>query len=519
MTDSCVFLLWRPRVKEDEPKTEQERTEKTEPSASSVASCSSDLVPERQSRQAFLRTRLGVPASRVPEKAATKVASSVERPRVEAKPESRGSAEYLSVKAALHQQLLREIDEENLLGSGEETLCRLVREFTERVLATDNLALNDAERKRLAEDLLEETLGVGPLAPLLADPAVTDVLVNGPHKVYIERFGRLEATQVRFRDDEHVLRIIQRIAARVGRRVDEGSPMVDARLPDGSRVNATIAPVALDGPTLSIRRFGRRRLRRQDLLQLGMLSPDMNTFLEHAVRGRKNILISGGTGAGKSTFLGALSEAISTDERIITIEDAAELVLDQPHVVRMETRPPNIEGHGRITQRDLVINSLRMRPDRIIVGEVRGPEALDMLQAMNTGHEGSLTTVHANSPRDALARLETMVLMAGVELPSRAIREQIVSALHLIVHVRRYEDGVRRVASIAEITGLEGLTPLTQELFRFERRGRKGRSILGEFAATGVMPHLVEELRERDIQIPVSIFQKPRGAGDPRTGP
>jgi pilus assembly protein CpaF len=285
--------------------------------------------------------------------------------------------------------------------------------------------------------------------------------------------------------------------------------MVDARLPDGSRVNATIPPVALDGPTLSIRRFGRQRLRRSDLLRLGMLSPDMATFLEHTVRARKNLLISGGTGAGKTTFLGAVAESIPPSERIITIEDAAELILDQRHTVRLETRPANVEGRGRITARDLVINVLRMRPDRIIVGEVRGPEALDMLQAMNTGHDGGLTTVHANSPRDALARLETMVLMAGMELPSRAIREQIVSALHFIIHVKRYEDGVRRVAAIVEITGLEGNTPVTQEIFRFERRGRKGRSIVGDFVGTGIVPRLVDELREREIEVPVSLFRKP----------
>ena len=349
----------------------------------------------------------------------------------------------------------------------------------------------------------------------MADPSVTDILVNRPDQVYVERFGKLTPTDVRFRNDEHLVRIIQRIAARVGRRIDEASPMVDARLPDGSRVNATIPPVTLDGPTLSIRRFGRQRLRRDDLLRIGMLSADMTTFLELAVVARKNILISGGTGAGKSTFLGAVAEAIPTDERIVTIEDAAELMLDQAHVVRMETRPANVEGKGRITARDLVINSLRMRPDRIIVGEVRGAEALDMLQAMNTGHDGSLTTIHANTPRDALARLETMVLMAGLDLPSRAIREQIVSAIQLLVHVRRYEDGVRRVASIAEITGLEGNTPLTQEMFRFERRGRKGRNILGEHAATGIVPRLADELREQDVTVPMHLFQKPnRGPAD-----
>jgi len=365
-----------------------------------------------------------------------------------------GRADYLTVKGELHERLLNELNNRRLLGSGEEALAQAVRDFVARVLDVEDLTLNETERKQLADDLIEETVGVGPLASLMADPAITDILVNGPEQVYIERFGRLESTEVRFRDAEHLLRIIQRIATRVGRRVDESSPMVDARLPDGSRVNATIPPVALDGPTLSIRRFGRQRLRRSDLLRLGMLSDDMATFLELAIQGRKNVLISGGTGAGKTTFLGAVAESIPAGERIITIEDAAELILDQRHVVRMETRPSNIEGRGQITTRDLVINSLRMRPDRIIVGEVRGSEALDMLQAMNTGHDGSLTTVHANSPRDALARLETMVLMAGVDLPSRAIREQIVSAIYLIVHVRRFEDGVRRVAAIVEMIGL-----------------------------------------------------------------
>jgi pilus assembly protein CpaF len=282
--------------------------------------------------------------------------------------------------------------------------------------------------------------------------------------------------------------------------------MVDARLRDGSRVNATLPPVTLDGPTLSIRRFGRRRLTNGDLLQLGMFSPDIGRFMQYVVAGRKNVLISGGTGAGKSTYLGAIAEAVPHHERIVTIEDAAELMLDQPHVVRMETRPPNVEGRGQITARDLVINSLRMRPDRIIVGEVRGAEALDMLQAMNTGHDGGMTTIHANSPRDALARLETMVLMAGFDLPSRAIREQMVSALHLVVHVRRYEDGVRRVERIAEITGMEGETPQLQDVFHFERRGKRGRHITGSFVPTGIVPRVVEELRERNVDISTSVF-------------
>ncbi|MCI0458179.1 MAG: CpaF family protein [Gemmataceae bacterium] len=476
-------------------------------------------------RELLARANLALPPARLREKPRPTTAG--ERPRPEPGPAPGGQTEYQTVKGRLHQRLLDEIEERRLLGVGEEVVAGVVRDFVARALAAEDLPLNEGERRRLADDLTEETLGVGPLAPLIADPAVTDILVNGPDQVYIERFGRLELTPVRFRDTEHLLLIIQRIVARVGRHVDESSPMVDARLPDGSRVNATIAPVALDGPVLSIRRFGRQRLRREDLLRLAMLSAEMNTFLDLAVRLRKNLLISGGTGAGKSTFLGALAEAIPAGERVLTIEDAAELVLDQQHVVRLETRPPNIEGRGRITARDLVINALRMRPDRIIVGEVRGPEALDMLQAMNTGHDGGMTTIHANTPRDALARLETMVLMAGVDLPSRAIREQIVSAIHLLVHVRRYEDGVRRVASIAEITGLEGLTPLTQDIFRFERRASRpgqpahrsrrlpggGHTVAGEFSATGVVPRLVEEMRERDLEVSMDLFQKKGGAG------
>ena len=357
--------------------------------------------------------------------------------------------DYMSIKARLHARLLDEIGERSMYGSGEDAIARAVTEFVSHVLQTENVPLNQEERDRLAEELTQETLGVGPLAPLMADPAVTDILVNAPDRVYVERFGRLTLTDVRFRDHEHVLRVIERIAARVGRRIDAGAPMVDMRLPDGSRVNATVPPVSIDGPTISIRRFGRQRLKREDLIRLGMFSKEMALFLEHAVRARRNILISGGTGAGKSTALGALAESIPETERIVTIEDTAELLLDQEHVVRLETRPPNVEGRGVITARDLVINALRMRPDRIIVGECRGAEALDMLQAMNTGHDGGLTTVHANAPRDALNRLETMVLMAGLELPSRAIREQIVSALHFIVHVRRCDDGVRRIESIA----------------------------------------------------------------------
>jgi pilus assembly protein CpaF len=419
-----------------------------------------------------------------------------------------GRTDYMAVKAALLERLLDEIGQRGLLDSDNADVAAAVQEFAARAISSETMPLNEAERVRLAEELTDETIGMGPLAPLLADPAISDILVNGPDRVYVERFGRLERTDVRFRDADHIVRVIERIAARVGRRIDTGSPMADLRLPDGSRVNATLPPATVDGPTISIRRFGRQRLRRGDLLTIGTLSAQMLDFLAIAVRARKNILISGGTGAGKSTMLGALAEVIPDTERIVVIEDTSELSLDQEHIVRMETRPPNIEGRGQITARDLVINALRMRPDRIIVGEVRGGEALDMLQALNTGHDGGLCTVHANSPRDALARLETMVLMAGIELPSRAVREQIVSALHLLVQVRRYDDGVRRIESICEITGLEGLTPLMQELFTFRRRGREGRHVVGSFTAMGVVPQMVEELKLQGVHVPASMFQR-----------
>jgi len=419
--------------------------------------------------------------------------------------------DYLAVKGALQERLLDELGERNLFGLREAEVTTAIEEFTARVLAEENVPLNEEERRRLSEELIEETIGLGPLAPLMADPAITDILVNGPEKVYVERFGRLEKTAVRFRDQEQIVRVIERIAAAVGRRIDTSSPMADLRLSDGSRVNATLPPVTIDGPTISIRRFGRRRLRRADLLQLGMMSPEMMQFLALAIEQRTNVLISGGTGAGKSTLLGALAEAIPAHERIVTIEDTAELQLDQEHVVRMETRTANIEGRGRIAAKDLVINALRMRPDRIMVGEVRSGEALDMLQAMNTGHDGSMTTIHANSARDALARLETMVLMAGVDLPSRAIREQISSAIQLLVHVRRGEDGIRRVESIGELTGLEGNTPLIQEIFGFRRSGRIGRQVLGEFSAAGIVPRIAQTLREQGFDVPLGIFQKPAG--------
>ena len=423
----------------------------------------------------------------------------------------RRPSDYLALKADLQVRLLDEVTARDMLEADDEALAAFVRDFVARVLAAEELPLNEREQERLAVELTAETLGLGPLAPFMGDPAVTDILVNAPDRVYIERFGRLESTDVRFRDAEHIMRVIERIAARMGRRLDVASPMVDLRLPDGSRVNATIPPASPDGPTISIRRFGRRRLRRENLLELGSLSEGLMDFLGLVVRARKNILISGGTGAGKSTLLGALCEVIPPEERIVTIEDTLELQLDQEHVIRLEARPANADGRGRITALDLMVNTLRMRPDRIIVGEVRGPEALVMLQAMNTGHDGGLCTIHANSARDALSRLETIVLMAGIDLPIGAIRQQVASTIHLLLHIRRFEDGVRRVESVVEITGLEGVTPTTQELFRFFRRGRDGRRLLGSFEPTGIVPRFAEEMRERGFALPVRLFETTAG--------
>ncbi len=462
------------------------------------------------SRKRFSRLSFDLPADRLrrrsvgPPKTANRQ-SVVEAPTAS---DTLAGSSYQSVKGRLHEELLDELSDEEFSGEADELLTERIEEFVARVLDDDDLPLNESERRQLADDLRDEVLGVGPLAPLMADPAVTDILVVGPTRCYVERFGKVVKTSIRFRDSEHLVRVIQRIAARVGRRIDESSPMVDARLPDGSRVNATLPPVTIDGPTLSIRRFGRRRLKRADLLRLGMYSPEMMSFLELLVRHRHNLLVAGGTGAGKSTFLGAVCEAIPDDERIITIEDAAELMLDQEHVVRKETRPANLEGQGRITARDLVVNSLRMRPDRIIVGEVRGGEALDMLQAMNTGHDGSLTTIHANNSRDALKRLETMVLMAEMDLPSRAIREQIASAIEFIVFVKRYEDGVRRVERITELTGMEENTLQLQDIFEFKQTGRDGQAIVGEFRSTGVVPRCIHDMRERGEEVNLEMFRK-----------
>ena len=454
-------------------------------------------MSDRQSlRERLQRKSIEVPSDRLRPKTA-EPGKSVAEP---AQRRVNRNIEYQAIKGDLHERLIDELNRQGSLARSDSELKPLIDQFVGEVLETEDWPLNENERGRLASDLLEETLGTGPLAPLMADPAVTDILVNRYDHVYVERFGILEETDVRFRDDEHLVRIIGRIASRVGRRIDTSSPMVDARLPDGSRVNATLPPVTIDGPTLSIRRFGRRRLTRADLLRLGMFSNAMDRFLEALIRHRKSVIVTGGTGSGKSTLLGAIAEAIPDNERIITIEDAAELMLSQTHVIRMETRAPNTEGKGAISQRDLVVNALRMRPDRIVMGEVRAGEALDMLQAMNTGHDGSLTTIHANSPRDAFARLETMVMMAGMDLPSQAIREQAVSAVNYLVHVRRYEDGIRRIERIAEVVGIEGKTPQLQDIFIFKPTGRTENRITGLFQATGVVPRIVDELTSRGIQ-------------------
>ena len=406
--------------------------------------------------------------------------------------------------------MIADLQEDGLLGADLSQLEGVVEEWVSDVLATESSPVED-ERQRLAHGC-RGGHRLGPLGPLLADPAITDILVNGHDQVFVERFGRLEEADVRFADDDHLRRMIERLALTVGAASTSPRPWSTCAC-DGSRVNATIPPVSIDGPTLSIRRFGRNRLRSTDVMKLRMFNEAMWAVLSAAVRGRKNILLSGGTGAGKSTLLGIMAEAIPGDERIVTIEDTAELVLDQEHVVRLETRPPNIEGSGRISARDLLINSLRMRPSRIIVGEVRSGEALDMLQAMNTGHEGGLCTVHANSTRDALARLETMVLMSGADLPSRAIREQITSALDLVVHVRRYEDGVRRIASISEVTGIESGTPLLQDIFVFRVTGQARGRVKGQFEATGIVPRFVHDEREAGREIPLEFFAAPGSTG------
>src|SRR6202046_782791 len=404
-------------------------------------------------------------------------------------------ADFSAVKTAIHRKLIQKLNMDRLSEVKREDVRREVSQILEALVVGEATPMNLQERERLAQEVLDEVFGLGPLQPLLNDPTVSDILVNTHRHVYVERNGILELTSVQFRDDAHLMGIIDRIVSAIGRRVDESSPMVDARLADGSRVNAIIPPLSVDGPCLSIRRFGRERLMAEDLVRNHTLTGPMLELLAGCVKARLNVLISGGTGAGKTTFLNALSSYISNRERIATIEDAAEWQLHQEHVVRLETRPPNIEGKGSIQQRQLVINSLRMRPDRIIVGEVRGEEALDMLQAMNTGHDGSLTTIHANSPRDALSRLETMVAMSSLNLPDTAIRRQIASAIDVVVQVSRQSDGTRKVTSIAEITGMEGDVVPMQDIFIFRKKGiRDNGEVLGEFIPTGIRPKFAEKL-------------------------
>jgi pilus assembly protein CpaF len=416
--------------------------------------------------------------------------------------------EYQELKFALHRKLLDRINLEALSSVASERVRNEVRLAVARLVEEERAPLSITEKDRVIEEVLDEVFGLGPLEPLLADPTISDILVTTPALVFVERAGKLYRTPVEFKDNAHLLRIIEKIVSRVGRRVDESSPLVDARLPDGSRVNAAIPPVAVDGPLLSIRRFGRDPLRGQDLVNNLTLTPGILLLLEACVKARLNILISGGTGAGKTTLLNALSAFIPEDERIVTIEDAAELKLDQIHVARMETRPPNIEGAGAIRIRQLVINALRMRPDRIIVGEVRGEEALDMLQAMNTGHDGSLTTIHANSPRDAVSRLEVMVGMANSNMGVRSIRQQVSSAIDVFVQIARFSDGSRRLNAFTECVGMEGEQITMQDIFVFEKTGvNEAGKVTGRFRATGIRPKFYDRLKAAGLHVPASAFQ------------
>src|SRR5215203_3275198 len=415
--------------------------------------------------------------------------------------------QYLELKANVHRKLLNRLNLEALASAERSRAEAEIRTLLFELISEEGMPLSMTEREAILGDVIDEVFGLGPLEPLLRDPGVSDILVNTFKHVYVERSGKLERLPTTFQDDKHLMRVIDRIVSGVGRRVDDSSPMVDARLADGSRVNAIIPPLAVDGPLLSIRRFPTDRLKAQDLMNIRSMTRPMLEFLEHCVRARLNMLISGGTGAGKTTLLNVLSSFISERERIVTIEDAAELQLHQEHVVRLETRPPNVEGKGAVRQRELMINALRMRPDRIVVGEVRGEEALDMLQAMNTGHDGSLTTIHANTPRDALYRLDTMVAMANLNIPDKAIRQQVASAVDLIVQVARLADGTRKVTGISEITGMEGEVITMQDIFLFERAGiAEGGRVRGRFRATGIRPKCSDRLASAGVHLPADMF-------------
>jgi len=416
--------------------------------------------------------------------------------------------QYLDLKASVHRKLLNRLNLEALAQSDRARAESEIRTLLGELLSEENTPLSLAEREMLFQEVLDDVFGLGPLEPLLRDPSISDILVNTYKHVFVERGGLLEKVNTNFQDDRHLMRVIDRIVSQVGRRVDDSSPMVDARLADGSRVNAIIPPLAVDGPVMSIRRFPAERLKADDLVTLRALTKPMLDFLSHCVRARLNGLISGGTGAGKTTLLNVLSSFIGERERIVTIEDAAELQLHQEHVVRLETRPPNVEGKGAVRQRQLMVNALRMRPDRIVVGEVRGEEALDMLQAMNTGHDGSLTTVHANTPRDALTRVETMIAMGATNLPEKAMRQQISSAIQFVVQQTRLSDGSRKITSISEITGMEGEVITMQEIFVFEKMGiTQDGKVVGRFRATGVRPKCCERLKASGIHLPADMFE------------
>lgn len=415
--------------------------------------------------------------------------------------------QYQDLKDRLHQQVIDLVDMNAIGKMSQETVTDQLSKLIDQLLQQESVPLNQRERAQITQDVLHEVQGLGPLEPLLADATVNDILVNGHKQVFVERFGRLELTPIRFKDDAHLKKIIEKIVSRIGRRIDESVPMVDARLTDGSRVNAIIPPLAIDGPSLSIRKFSKDPLQLHHLIEKRSLTPEIGELLKAVVQARLNVLISGGTGTGKTTMLNILSGFIPNNERIVTIEDAAELQLRQEHVVRLETRPANIEGKGEIAQRELVKNALRMRPDRIIVGEVRGAESLDMLQAMNTGHDGSLTTVHANSCRDALTRIETLVSMAGFNLAPKAMRHYISSALDVIIQIARLSDGTRKVVSVQEVVGMEGDLITLQELFVFQQTGMdENRNVRGWFKATGVRPKFAERLAAKGIALPVNVF-------------
>jgi pilus assembly protein CpaF len=420
------------------------------------------------------------------------------------------------LRLRIHRKLIDTLDLTKLSNLEMERVRVEIRRILEDMVALEAIPLSRADRDRLVMEVQHEVFGLGPLETLMKDSEISDILVNSASNVFVERYGKLEKTDVRFRDDAHLMQIIERIVTRVGRRVDESSPMVDARLADGSRVNAIIPPLALDGPVLSIRRFGTERLTVNDLIQFNSIPAQIAEVAAACVKSRLNMLVSGGTGAGKTTLLNCLSNFIPDNERIVTIEDSAELKLQQEHIVRLETRPANIEGQGAVTARDLVRNALRMRPDRIVIGEVRGGEALDMMQAMNTGHDGSISTIHANSARDALSRLETMMLMAGIALPERALREQVASALDIIVQLTRLSDGSRKVVEFAEVTGMEGNTITTQTIFKFDQRGIENGKIIGEFVATGVMPSFMDRLERHGFRIPNTHFMPVSMAGRKR---